>query len=133
MYLSIYWASVRAMRTPTFLQPLNSLMNEHFFHAIYVQTKEEVPINEHCGCSHQYPCVTPFPELEKLIVSIMSRDKESHRLIMCCVQMYFLFIGFECDAFNFIECPLLCNRRKREIETPPLFSLRVHSFVMSSS
>lgn len=112
--MCIYWTSVRAMRTPTFLQPLNSLVNKHFFHDIYVQTKQEVPISEHCGCSHQYLCVTLFPELEKLMVSAMSRDKESHGLIMCCVQMYFLFIGFECDAFNFIECslPLLCNRRK---------------------
>lgn len=53
-----------------------------------------------------------FSELKKLMVSIMSRGNEFHRLIMCCVQMYFLFIGFKCDAFNFIECPLLCSIRK---------------------
>lgn len=67
------------------------------------------------------------------MVSIMSCGKEFRRLIMCCVQMYFLFIGFKCDAFNFIECPLLCSRRKREIEIPHLFSLRVYTFVISAS
>lgn len=57
------------------------------------------------------------------MVSTMSRDKESHGLIMCCVQMYFLFIGFECDAFNFIECPLLCNEEKHEEKLPICFPL----------
>lgn len=88
-------------------------MNKHLFHDIYVQTKQEACKDEHCGCSHQYICVIFFSELKKLMVSIMSRGKEFHRLITCCVRMYFLFIGFKCDAFNFIECPLLRNRRKR--------------------
>lgn len=77
-------------------------------------------------------CVIFFSELKKLMVSIMSCGEEFHRLIMCCVQMFF-FIGFECDAFNFIECPLLFSIRKRKTEIPILFFLRVYTFFFSFS